>query len=301
MNRSGAGGVVAARSVFASGRRFCLLGGRICSTPSTPRPPRRVTDSTRAGSASTGAVLVGCAGWTLPGPVQPVFPADGSHLQRYAARFPAVEINSSFHRPHRPSTYARWAESVPPRFRFCAKLPRTITHTQRLVDADDALAAFLAEAGGLGTKLACLLVQLPPSLAFDRAVCERFFTTLRAATPVPAVCEPRHATWFTPEVDALLDAWRVARVAADPARAPEAAEPGGWRGMAYYRLHGSPRTYYSSYEDGYLDALASRVRQDADGGREVWCIFDNTAAGAAARNALHLVARLEGIPNGENR
>jgi uncharacterized protein YecE (DUF72 family) len=237
----------------------------------------------------------------LPADVQPPFPAEGTHLQRYAARFPAVEINSSFHRPHRPATYARWGESVGADFRFCAKLPRTITHERKLVDAEDALAAFLAQAGALGGKLACLLVQLPPSLAFDRGVAERFFASLRAATPVPAVCEPRHATWFTPEVDALLDAWRVARVAADPARVPAAAEPGGWRGTAYYRLHGSPRTYYSSYDDAYLDALAARIREDAAAGREVWCIFDNTAAGAAARNALDLLARLEDEGKGEDR
>jgi uncharacterized protein YecE (DUF72 family) len=122
---------------------------------------------------------------------------------------------------------------------------------------------------------------------------------LRASTPVPAVCEPRHATWFTPEVDAMLDAWRIARVAADPARVPEAAEPGGWRGLAYHRLHGSPRTYYSSYTDEYLDTLALRIRRDADEGRDAWCIFDNTAAGSAAQNALDLVARLAGNPHGE--
>jgi uncharacterized protein YecE (DUF72 family) len=254
-----------------------------------------VTESTSAEPARSGAVLVGCAGWTLPAPVQPAFPAEGSHLQRYAGRFPAVEINSSFHRPHRPTTYARWADSVPAGFRFCAKLPKTITHTQRLVDADEALDTFLSEAGGLGPALACLLVQLPPSLAFDREVGERFFTLLRSATPVPAVCEPRHATWFTPEVDALLDAWQVARVAADPARVPDAAEPGGWRGLTYYRLHGSPRTYYSSYDDAYLDAVAARIRQDMDAGREAWCIFDNTASGAATQNALDLLARLDGI------
>jgi uncharacterized protein YecE (DUF72 family) len=258
-----------------------------------------VTESTAAPSARTGAVFVGCAGWTLPAPVQPAFPAEGSHLQRYAARFPAVEINSSFHRPHRPETYARWAQAVPADFRFCAKLPKTITHGQRLVDADDALAAFLAESAGLGAKLACLLVQLPPSLAFDREVCERFFTLLRSATPVPAVCEPRHATWFTPEVDALLDAWRIARVAADPARVPQAAEPDGWRGMAYYRLHGSPRTYYSSYDDAYLDDVAARIRGDVEAVRDTWCIFDNTAAGAATQNALDLLARLEGITRSE--
>lgn len=240
-----------------------------------------------------GRILVGCAGWTLPTAVQPAFPEDGTHLQRYAARFPAVEINSSFYRPHRPATYERWRESVPPGFRFCVKVPKAITHERKLVDAEDALAAFLAEAGTLGPRLACLLVQLPPSLAFDGAIAEAFFAMLRATTALDAVCEPRHASWFAPEAEALLDRWRVARVAADPARVPAAAEPGGWRGIAYHRLHGSPRTYYSSYDDGYLDALARRLTEDAAVGREAWCIFDNTAAGAAAQNALDLLARLD--------
>jgi uncharacterized protein YecE (DUF72 family) len=236
---------------------------------------------------------VGCAGWTLPRDAQPAFPAEGSHLQRYAGRFAAVEINSSFHRPHRPATYARWAESVPPGFRFCAKLPKTITHQLKLVDADDALDAFLTESAGLGPGLACLLVQLPPSLQFDADTGDRFFATLRSRTEVAAVCEPRHPTWFAADADGLLARWKVARVAADPARVPEAAEPGGWRELAYYRLHGSPRIYYSAYDADYLDALATRIRGDLDARREVWCIFDNTAAGAATQNALDLLARLE--------
>jgi uncharacterized protein YecE (DUF72 family) len=245
-------------------------------------------------AARAGGCQVGCAGWTLPRDVQPAFPAEGTHLQRYAARFPAVEINSSFHRPHRAATWARWAQSVPPGFRFCAKLPRAITHELRLVDADEALATFLAEAGGLGGALACLLVQLPPSLQFDRSAADGFFASLRGRTDVAVVCEPRHPTWFSADADELLVRWKVARVAADPARVPAAAEPGGWRDLAYYRLHGSPRVYYSAYDAEYLDALAARIDADLRAQREVWCIFDNTAAGAATRNALELMARLEG-------
>jgi uncharacterized protein YecE (DUF72 family) len=251
------------------------------------------SDAGEAQPSRAARALVGCAGWTLPREVQAAFSSDGSHLQRYASRFPAVEINSSFHRPHRPATYARWAESVPAAFRFAAKLPKAITHQRRLLDADDALAAFLAEAAGLGGKLACLLVQLPPSLEFDSAVAERFFAALAAYTQVPAVCEPRHPTWFTSEADDLLRAFRAARVAADPARVPVAAEPGGWPGLAYYRLHGSPRVYYSAYDADYLYALAARIRGDQAAGRQVWCIFDNTAAGAATQNALDLMGRLE--------
>ncbi|MEA2690667.1 MAG: hypothetical protein QOJ16_54 [Acidobacteriota bacterium] len=238
-------------------------------------------------------LLVGCAGWSLPRLEQAEFPEAGSHLARYAARFDAVEINSSFHRPHRPATYARWRDSVPESFRFSVKIPKTITHGLRLQQAGDLLAAFLAEASGLEEKLGCLLVQLPPSLSFEPAVVASFFADLRSRSAVPLACEPRHPSWFTPEVDDLLRDLDVARAAADPARVPEAAEPGGSRGLRYYRLHGSPKMYYSAYSEEYLAALASRLQADRAAGRTVWCIFDNTTLGAATRNALDLRSRLE--------
>lgn len=242
------------------------------------------------------AVLVGCAGWSLPREHQAGFPSGGTHLERYAARFPAAEINTSFYRPHRPSTYARWGASVPPSFRFSVKVPKAITHGLRLRGAGDALDAFLSEAGGLGDRLGCLLVQLPPSLDFDAAVAGGFFGALRDRTAVPVACEPRHASWFTAEADECLAGAGIARVAADPARVPEAAEPGGAPDPVYHRLHGSPRIYYSAYDDAYLAALAARLREHAAAGRQTWCIFDNTAAGAATANALDLLARLDGGP-----
>jgi uncharacterized protein YecE (DUF72 family) len=238
-------------------------------------------------------LLIGCAGWSLPRLEQAEFPEAGSHLARYASRFDAVEINSSFHRPHRPATYARWRDSVPESFRFSVKIPKTITHGLRLQQAGDLLAAFLAEASGLVEKLGCLLVQLPPSLSFEPAVVTSFFAELRSRSAVPLACEPRHPSWFTPEVDDLLRDLDVARAAADPARVPEAAEPGGSRGLRYYRLHGSPKMYYSAYSEEYLAALASRLQADRAAGRTVWCIFDNTTLGAATRNALDLRSRLE--------
>lgn len=231
---------------------------------------------------------VGCAGWSLPHAEQAEFPDAGSHLERYASRFKAVEINSSFHRPHRPATYARWSASVPPYFRFSVKIPKAVTHGLRLQQTGELLESFLLEVAGLGEKLGCLLVQLPPSLAFDPAVATDFFADLRSRSPAPLACEPRHASWFDPAADDLLRELQVARVAADPARVPEAMEPGGWRGLSYYRLHGSPRMYYSAYSEEYIAALASRVQADAGAGRDVWCIFDNTTLGAATRNALDL-------------
>jgi uncharacterized protein YecE (DUF72 family) len=242
----------------------------------------------------SATIRVGTAGWTIPGPDRARFAEVGSQLERYATRFAAVEINSSFHRPHRPTTYARWAASVPESLRFSVKLPRLITHELRLQGVDAALDAFLAEAGCLGGRLGCLLVQLPPSLELVEESATAFFQALRARAAVPLACEPRHPSWFSAAADDLLAGVGVARVAADPARVPAAAEPGGARVLCYVRLHGSPRMYYSSYSPEYLDALANTLEREAAAGREVWCVFDNTAHGAATGNALDLLERLGG-------
>lgn len=232
-------------------------------------------------------IRIGTAGWSIARADADRFPLQGSGLERYAAVFGAVEINSSFHRPHRVSTWERWRDSVPPLFRFAVKVPKTITHEARLADCEEALATFVGETGALGDKLAVLLVQLPPKLAFDQQVAARFFEMLGRMSPARVACEPRHASWFTGEVDTLLETLRVARVAADPARHAGAGAPGGWRGLSYWRLHGSPVIYRSSYADriaGYADAL----RAEDEAGRETWCIFDNTASSAATSNALAL-------------
>jgi len=165
------------------------------------------------------AALIGTAGWSLPRAEQEHFAGPGSHLERYGARFPVVEINSSFHRSHRAATWTRWRGSVPESFRFSVKVPKAITHTQKLRETDALIDAFMDEAGMLGSKLACLLVQLPPSLAFDVAVATEFFKKLRARTPRAITCEPRHESWFEADADELLQTYEVARVAADPARA----------------------------------------------------------------------------------
>jgi uncharacterized protein YecE (DUF72 family) len=238
-------------------------------------------------------ILVGCAGWSLPRAVQDGFPEGDSHLARYAGRFSVTEINSSFHRPHKPSLYEKWAAAVPPGFRFCAKLPKTITHERRFVDCDALLADFLAQAGALGDKLACLLVQLPPSFGFDAHLAATFLERLREGFPAALAMEPRHASWFEPEADGLLRELQIARVLADPVRHDAGRWPGGWIGRVYLRLHGTPRMYYSSYEDELLRRLALRMRVASAEGAEVWCIFDNTASGAAAGDALRLQEFLE--------
>ncbi len=230
----------------------------------------------------------------MPRVEQPNLSDSGSHLQRYAAQFSAVEINSSFYRSHRTATYVRWADSVPPNFRFAVKFPKSITHTARLETVDTLVTAFLSEVSGLGSKLGCLLVQIPPSLAFEPKIARHFFKHLRSTTAVGIALEPRHATWFEPPADTLMKKFQISRVIADPALVPTAAEPGGWDGLIYHRLHGSPRMYYSAYPHESLVSLASRMA-DEGGNVPTWCIFGNTAHGLAMPNASDLANELRNI------
>lgn len=238
--------------------------------------------------AASGMPKIGCAGWSIPSRYAAHFGPGDSALARYATRFEVAEINSSFYRPHQRTTYARWAATVPSEFRFSVKLPRTISHDSGLVGVGPLLDRFLDEVGGLGRTLGALLLQLPPSLALDTRRAGSFFRALRRRTPVPVVCEPRHASWFSAQAEALLQRHAISRAAVDPARVAAAALPGGAQGWRYWRWHGSPRMYYSDYPDAALANLAAHVVQHPGQAQAPWVIFDNTAHGFAIANALRL-------------
>jgi uncharacterized protein YecE (DUF72 family) len=237
--------------------------------------------------------FVGCAGWSIRLDQASLFPWEGSHLSRYARRFAAVEVNSSFHRPHRAATYERWRTQVPAGFRLSVKAPKEITHEQRLANCAATLDAFLAQISALGHSLGPVLFQLPPSMHYERGLVRRFLTTLRTRFAGEVVFEPRHASWFTRGADALLREHRVARVAADPAIVESASRPGGWPGLVYYRLHGSPVMYSSAYDSARLSSLAADLAESAQTS-PTWCIFDNTRFGAAVTDALQVIEQANG-------
>jgi len=236
-------------------------------------------------------VRVGCAGWNIPQRVAAHFASSGSHLQRYSQGFNCCEINSSFYRPHKKETWERWASSVAGEFRFSVKVPRTITHEAKLNCSSEVLSAFLEQINYLGEKLGPVLIQLPPSLEFDHARTRKFLSLLRRKFSGDVVWEPRHASWFDDQGDNLLKEFQIARVAADPACVPASTRPGGLGSLAYFRLHGSPRRYFSAYSSDYLNELAAQLANLASVAR-AWCIFDNTASGHAVQNALELTAKL---------
>lgn len=225
--------------------------------------------------------VIATAAWSIPKTVAHRFPKTGSGLNRYAAVFSGVEINSTFYRHHRITTFERWAQSVPDDFRFAVKVPREITHEHRLRDIHELFATFLDEISPLTGKLGPLLCQLPPGLEFDAADAESAFAAMRATFAGMLVLEPRHESWASQSARAVLQRHDIDRVLADPAPVwPISDFPDPPK---YVRLHGTPKIYYSNYGDEEIRSFGKRLAPDS------WCVFDNTASGAAIQNALTML------------
>ncbi|WP_433956277.1 DUF72 domain-containing protein [Brevundimonas bullata] len=238
-------------------------------------------------------IRIGTAGWAIPAEVRGRFPVTGGGLERYAARLGAVEINTTFYRRHRPTTFARWAAATPRDFRFSVKAPREITHLRKLENCDDLLAELASDLESLGDRLGPILVQTPPSLLFNDARTAVFLDAFRARFETPVVIEPRHPSWFTEAADRLLADHGAARVAADPEPAPGAGLPGG-DGCVYFRLHGSPAMYRSAHGRDRLEIIRDMVLAWGTRDRDLWVIFDNTALGEAVGDALALAQMTDG-------
>lgn len=230
------------------------------------------------------------AGWSNPPNKRAARDPDQTHLSYYAAHFSCVEINSSFYRPHRSTTYARWRDETPATFRFSVKMPRSVTHESRLRHCAAEVSRFYEQIVGLQPKLAAVLVQLPPSFEFNGRTVRTFFNSVRHLPGTKLVCEPRHPSWFTSAAENALHEAGVSRVAADPACCPGAEAPGAGRRFAYFRWHGAPRMYYSKYSEAQLALFAAIVRKGR--ATETWCVFDNTARHASWDNALQLLTAL---------
>jgi uncharacterized protein YecE (DUF72 family) len=254
-----------------------LLRGSII-TPCSPFGPA---------DGEANLTIIATAAWSIPKAAASNFPSEGSGLQRYASVFRGVEINSTFYRRHRQSTFERWAVSVPDAFRFALKIPKEVSHTQAMKEIGEPFETFLEDIAPLGPKRGPLLCQLPPSLAFDADRFEAAFKTMRNADSGTIVIEARHKSWASGEAVDLLKKYAIDRVLADPVlvwAVEDFAEP-----PFYIRLHGKPRIYYSSYTDEELQSYSKLVAPSG------WCVLDNTASGAAIENALSMLNRENAI------
>lgn len=232
---------------------------------------------------------IGMAGWNIPKQSVGDFPKEGSHLERYARVFNCVEINSSFYNDHKPETYERWASMTTSDFRFSVKLSKIISHESKLAPGRTFLRSHITSIMHLEEKLENLLLQTPPKLEFNLVTVVRLFKDIRSIYHGHICIEPRNLSWLQKEAASAYRDFGVSLVLADPDKCSGGASSLYYTGgIAYYRLHGSPVVYRSSYTDGYLEKLTECI----DPTKNNMVIFDNTTFGCSVENGLKLMAML---------
>ena len=239
-------------------------------------------------------VHVGCSGWVYKhwrGLLYPEGLPQRLWFQRYAENFDTVEINASFYRLPLPTTFDGWREKAPDDFRYAVKVNRFVTHLKKLVGVEEELALFIELARKLGPALGPLLYQLPPSLKLDIQRLENFLKLI--PSDVGNVFEFRNASWYVPEVYALLDSYGASFCVHDmPGSKSERVAVGP---LAYVRFHGGQGKYWGRYSDEGLLGWTDWILDQSRAGRAVWCYFNNDIHGHAIHDAQTLKSMVRQI------
>jgi len=213
-------------------------------------------------------------------------------LSFYAQYFDTTEINSSFYHLPRPATVAGWMAQVPDTFKFCPKLSRYITHIKRLHEAEDGLQRYFKSFEQARHMLGPVLIQLPPSLAFDPVRIKAFFDILKSDYKhYEFALEARHKSWLDDEAIKLCKRYHISWVIAQSGVGYPYLEK-VTSDHVYVRFHGPGRLYASSYSDEMLQEYAIKFRKWASAGHHVWAFFNNTMNGVALDNGRRLIELL---------
>lgn len=237
-------------------------------------------------------VRVGTSGWAYRHWLGRFYPRrlpSTQALAHYACRFPTVEVNSTYYRLPSEATFDAWRAAVPPGFRFAVKMPGSVTHDKRLVDAQAEAEAFYARCRRLGDRLGVVLVQLPPGFHADLGLLDAFLAGV--PSDVRVAVELRHRSWFERDVRDLLERRGAAFVVHDYNR--KGSPVWATADVAYLRLHGPTGRYRGSYDAETLLAWAEQVKEWVAVGLEVYAFLNNDERGKSVRNALDLRGMLD--------
>ncbi|MGV9712572.1 DUF72 domain-containing protein [Gordonia sp. NPDC003424] len=238
---------------------------------------------------------IGTSGWQYAdwrGLLYPVKLPQRRWLSCYADTFSTVEVNSTFYRLPKESTFTEWASEVPAGFTMSVKMSRYLTHVRRLSDPAEPVSRFLARAAGLGDHLGPILIQLPPNLEMN---VEALDMTLREfPASVRVVVEPRHHSWWHDDVQELLSRHGAALCWAD--RRSRLLTP-TWRtaDFGYVRLHEGTASPPTGYGRSAIDTWLRRLASEFDDGEDVYVYFNNDAGGAAVVNAQQMCRRARSL------
>jgi uncharacterized protein YecE (DUF72 family) len=260
------------------------------------------------------SIYVGCQGWRYAdwrkqaedaGPLSAPFYAPSTRanqeLSQYSQTFDLVEVDSTFYASPPESTVKRWAEQTPASFRFTLKLPRTLTHEDRLRRGRKTLQEFCERARVLGPKLAAVLIQLPPSFSpREFPVLERFLPHL--PQDLPFAIEFRDKAWLNAQTLDLLHANQVALTLGEtPWISTEVSL--AWiqklsADWLYIRIMGIKEggierfTHLQIDRDRELNVWAATIQDLGAQGKRVYVLMDNHFQGFSPGSATLLKEKL---------
>jgi uncharacterized protein YecE (DUF72 family) len=241
-------------------------------------------------------VLIGTSGWQYRHWAARLYRGvpQKRWLEHYAERFATVEVNASFYRLPARETFAAWGERTPDDLVFAVKASRYLTHIRRLREPEEAVGRLVEAARGLGPKLGPILVQLPPDMRRELGRLEETLAAFPSGLRIAV--EPRHDSWFGPDLERLLERYDAALCMADRPR----WRPRPWRtaSWGYLRMHEGRAAPRPCYGRAALDGWARRLAALFDAGEDVYVYFNNDPEGCAVRDARRLALRLEaaGLP-----
>ncbi|MEV5334655.1 DUF72 domain-containing protein [Streptomyces werraensis] len=230
-------------------------------------------------------LLVGTSGWQYKdwrGVLYPPGLPVRLWLEEYAAAFPTVEVNNAFYRLPSRETFAAWRERTPPGFVVAVKASRYLTHVKRLRDPEEPVERLMSRATALGDRLGPVLLQLPPTLRADPALLDACLRCFPESTRVAV--EPRHPSWWTPDVRAVLESRGAALCWADVLSRPVTPL---WRttDWGYVRFHQGRAHPWPNYGRQALRTWLHRITSTWPHEADVYAYFNNDPNAAAVHNA----------------
>ncbi|MFJ8362659.1 DUF72 domain-containing protein [Streptomyces sp. NPDC093984] len=236
-------------------------------------------------------LFVGTSGWQYRDWRDVLYPADVPMrlwLEEYATRFATVEINNAFYRLPSRETFEAWRQRVPADFVVAVKASRYLTHIKRLKEPEEPVHRLMSHAAGLGNRLGPVLLQLPPTLRADPALLDDCLACFPPGTRVAV--EPRHDSWWTHEVRAVLEARGAALCWADVLSRPVTPL---WRttDWGYIRFHTGRARPWPRYGRRSLTTWVQRIGAVWPEGVDVYAYFNNDPHAAAVLDAT-VFARL---------
>lgn len=239
-------------------------------------------------------VVLGTSGWHYAHWRPQFYPASmgpAHWLEYFSERFAAVEVNNAFYRLPERTTFEHWRDTVPADFTVAVKASRYLTHVKRLKDPAEPVARLMDRVIGLGPRLGPILLQLPPNLKADSEQLDETLAAFKGAVRVAV--EPRHPSWFTKDVRAVLERRGSALCLADggPVEIPM------WRttDWTYVRFHGGRGRPPSCYMRRELEAWIERWAQQWGDSEDTYCFFNNDVHGCALRDARWFAEACERI------